>query len=420
MKLCVFEDEGYKNLFPLTLTRATFELKCGHTTLLEKILRNFGKAQASYFLREYLTPVFRHRVNAEAVNDINVLKTDDFLIVNGRLLLHSGELTFEDEDEVGIYGEALVYARVRKETVKRYLTRGFTGFLGKIKEEVSARELKATMVTYPWDLVNNNPEAVKDDFKAIEKKGILGRFHEQAAVYGGGEEVYVAKDAEVHPFVVLDTTSGPIIIDEGAKVFPFSRVEGPSCIGRNSWVVRANMHSGSAVGPNCRVGGEVEESIIHGYTNKYHAGFIGHSYVGEWVNLGALTTNSDLKNDYGAVEVYINGKLMNTGETKVGCFIGDHTKTGIGSLINTGTVIGTMSNILSSGEPSPKYIPSFCWYFRRRFWRGPSVERALQTAERVMKRRGVTLRSEDVKLFQHLYDMTREEREKLISRGRNE
>lgn len=420
MKLLVFEDEKCSNLFPLTLTRATFELRCGHATLLERILRNLRGTQVSLFVRDYLAPMVKQRVHAEAVNDPNALKTDDLLLVNGRLLLHEGELALEGEEEIGTCGGDMAYARVRQKTVGPHRDEGLMSLLARLREGLSCKEVKATMVSYPWDLVNNNPKAIEEDFEAIGKKGILGKLHAQAAVYGEKDYVYVAKGAEVHPFAVLDTTNGPVIVEEGAKVFPFSRIEGPSCIGRSSWVVRANMHGGTTVGPVCRVGGEVEESIIHGYTNKYHSGFLGHSYVGEWVNLGALTTNSDLKNDYSPVEVYVGGRLMNTGETKVGCFIGDHTKTGIGSLINTGTVIGVMSNVLTSGEPLPKLIPSFCWYFRKRFWRGTGLGRMLETAETVMNRRNMKLGSDGMKLFEYLYEATRHERERLVARAKVE
>ena len=113
----------------------------------------------------------------------------------------------------------------------------------------------------------------------------------------------------------------------------------------------------------CRVGGEVEESIIHGYSNKYHDGFLGHAYVGEWVNLGALTTNSDLKNDYSSVSVVLDGKTpVSTGSTKVGALIGDHTKTSIGTLLNTGAYVGAMALIATNGKLLPKFIPSFAWF----------------------------------------------------------
>ena len=144
--------------------------------------------------------------------------------------------------------------------------------------------------------------------------------------------------------VVIDAEHGPVYIDEGAEIHPFTRIEGPCYVGKKSILLGAKCREGNSIGPMCRVGGEVEESIIHGYSNKYHDGFLGHAYVGEWVNLGALTTNSDLKNDYSSVSVMLDGHTpIDTGSTKVGSLIGDHTKTSIGTLLNTGAYVGAMA-----------------------------------------------------------------------------
>jgi len=419
VRLCVFEDEKYEELFPLSMTRATFELKCGYTTLLEKILNRFRGVDVSYFLRDYLAPIFKRRVKGEVINNLNVLKRDDFLLVNGRWLLNERDkLTLEGDEEVGLYGQDIAFARVRQNTIKRCLAENFTKFLNNIKDKVEAKEVEANLISYPWNLVNNNSKAIEEDFKVFEKRGVFGKFSPQAIIEGKEENVFIAETAEVQPFAVLDATCGPIILDEGVEVSPFSRIEGPTSVGRDTQILRSNIREGTSIGPVCRVGGEVEESIIHGYSNKYHTGFLGHAYVGEWVNLGALTTNSDLKNDYSAVEVHIKGKLTDSRETKVGCFIGDHTKTSVGCLLNTGAVVGVMSNVIASGEPSPKFIPSFCWYFRGRFSKGWGLRRMIETERVAMNRRSVSLTEEEATLFQTLYEMTKEEREKLIKRSK--
>src|SRR5207248_75825 len=160
------------------------------------------------------------------------------------------------------------------------------------------------------------------------------------------------------PMVVADTSRGPVVINREAVVTAFSRLEGPCYVGPQTHVLGAKVRAGTTLGPNCRVGGEVEASILHGHSNKYHDGFLGHSYVGEWVNLGAGTHNSDLRNDYGEVTVMVNGRLVPTGLTKVGCFLGDHSKTGLGTLLNTGSNVGIFCNVLPWGL-APKYVPSF-------------------------------------------------------------
>jgi len=159
---------------------------------------------------------------------------------------------------------------------------------------------------------------------------------EPSALRGSRKDVYVARGAKIHPMVVIDAANGPVYLDEDVEVHPFTRIEGPCFVGKKSILLGTKCREGNSIGPWCRVGGEVEESIIQGYSNKYHDGFLGHAYVGEWVNLGALTTNSDLKNDYGDVEVILPGRRpINTQSTKVGSLIGDHTKTSIGTLLNT-------------------------------------------------------------------------------------
>ncbi len=226
----------------------------------------------------------------------------------------------------------------------------------------AAKELPAAW-GYTWDLVLANPAQLAADFAAAGRSGIEGAVEAPNAIRGSRSDVYVGPGAVVHPMVVIDAEHGPVYLDEGVEVHPFTRIEGPCYVGKKSILLGTKCREGNSIGPMCRVGGEVEESIIHGYSNKYHDGFLGHAYVGEWVNLGALTTNSDLKNDYSSVTVTLDGKTpISTGSTKVGSLIGDHTKTSIGTLLNTGAYVGAMTLIATSGKPLPKFIPSFAWY----------------------------------------------------------
>src|SRR4029077_11502764 len=139
----------------------------------------------------------------------------------------------------------------------------------------------------------------------------------------------VAEGALLEPFVTADTRQGPVLIERGAAIQSFSRLEGPCYIGTESWIMGAKLRGGT-IGPKCRIGGEVEASIVQGQSNKYHDGFLGHSYIGQWVNLAAGTQTSDLRNDYGPIRVTVAGQRIATGRTKVGSFIGDHSKTGLG------------------------------------------------------------------------------------------
>src|SRR5205085_4411115 len=184
----------------------------------------------------------------------------------------------------------------------------------------------------------------------------------------------------------------------------FSRLEGPCYIGSGTQVQGAKIRAGTTLGPQCRVGGEVEASIIHAHTNKYHEGFLGHSYVGEWVNLGAGTHNSDWRNDYGEVTVTAGGRPIATGLTKVGCFVGDHSKTGLGTLLNTGTNVGAFCNLLPAGSLLPRYFPSFTSWWNGSVRENDDLQILLATARQVMTRRGYTLTPGHEKLYQHLLD----------------
>src|SRR5436190_12798412 len=181
------------------------------------------------------------------------------------------------------------------------------------------------------------------------------------------------------------------MIDREAVIAAFTRLEGPCYIGPQTHVLGAKIRAGTTLGPNCRIGGEVEASIVHGHSNKYHDGFLGHSYIGEWVNLGAGTQNSDLRNDYGEVSVPLGGVATPTGRTKVGCFLGDHTKTGLGTLLNTGTNVGGFCSILPAGRYAPKWLPSFTGWWHGALREDADLPRLLRTAAVVMGRRGQAL-----------------------------
>jgi len=417
MKIVIFEDGGFEKLYPLTYLRPVFELRCGTKTLLERIKQSFTACEFSFFVRDCLKAKVEKKCGGR-VNAPEALK-DDVLLVNGRLLaLKPGVLSGEDE-EIAFCKDSVVWARVREERVAFWKGNTIEDFLTFIKESLPKKVVEVDLIEYPWELINLNPEAIEVDFKALEKKGIEGEFSPQAVVNGDKEAVYVAEGARVHPFVVLDTTNGPVIVEEEAELFPFARVEGPAVIGKNSQIMSgANIREGTTIGPVCRVGGEVEESVIQGYSNKYHEGFLGHAYVCEWVNLGGLTTNSDLKNDYSTVSTYINGELVDSGSTKVGSFIGDHSKTSIGVLLNTGAVIGVMCNVVAGGGIAPKFIPSFSWFINGKINKDMGLVMGLKTAETAMERRGRKLEDEDIKLLEYVRKLTEAKRLELVKKGR--
>jgi UDP-N-acetylglucosamine diphosphorylase/glucosamine-1-phosphate N-acetyltransferase len=262
--------------------------------------------------------------------------------------------------------------------------------------------------------VAHNPEQIVNDFASRPSpKGWLIN-NPQVALIGPVEQIAVDRAARVDPFVVFDTTRGPISVDAGAVIQSFTRVEGPCHIGIGAQLFRAHIRGGTTIGPACRIGGEVEASILHGYVNKYHEGFLGHSYLCPWVNLGALSTSSDLKNDYSTVRVPLAGKMVDTEMVKVGCFIGDHTKTGLGSLFNTGSSIGVMCMILPGGELLPRHVPSFTAVWHGELADRMPLERSLAAARIAMQRRGVELTDSQERLLRHAHAATQAERDEAI------
>lgn len=417
MQICVFEDKGGpEKLYPLTYLRATFELKCGRISLLEKILSKSGNKNISLWVRDCLTDVTREKFSY-AVNDVNALKRDDVLFVSGRLLVDDETKFLTEEGVYYAQGEKaadnVAYVYAKKESLK-----ALKGIEDIFALGLPSSETKAILIQYPWDLINYNGSQIKLDFKKLGKGP--GKLPADVAVVGDRDNVYIGKDVEIYPCSVIEAVHGPVIIEDGAKIFPFSRIEGPSVIGKDAQLFSAKIREGTTIGEMCRVGGEVEESIMHAYSNKYHDGFLGHAYVCEWVNLGALTTNSDLKNDYSNVSVYMGGEFIDSKSTKVGAFIGDHVKTSIGTLFNTGTVVGLMSIVVGGDGVLPKFIPSFCWFLNKKPTKGYGFDMLLETAKKVTSRRGRELTPAQIKLLESARELTKEETLALIKKARKE
>lgn len=219
-------------------------------------------------------------------------------------------------------------------------------------------DVAANLIEHVWDLIAENPAQITRD---CEARGADAAAPEPACdtIAWSPGVLHVGTDVTIEPNVVLDFTHGPIWLDNGVSVRAFTRLAGPAYVGAGSTLL-GGPYDAVSIGPVCRVHGEVEESIVLGYSNKAHDGFLGHAYLGRWVNLGALTTNSDLKNNYGRIRMWTPAGAAETGLIKLGCLLGDHVKTGIGGLINTGTVIGAGSNLYGTDMP-PKYVAPFSW-----------------------------------------------------------
>jgi UDP-N-acetylglucosamine diphosphorylase/glucosamine-1-phosphate N-acetyltransferase len=264
---------------------------------------------------------------------------------------------------------------------------------------------KARLLSFPWQLIELNARVITDDFNKLPFRGES----EESVTYPGvhvinEDNVVIGEGAVIKSGAVLDATDGPIAIGDRTVVMPNACIIGPASIGADC-IIRAGAKilKGTSTGRVCKVGGEVEGTIISSYSNKQHDGFIGHSYLGEWVNIGAASNNSDLKNNYSAVRMWCAGAIRNTGRQFMGLIMGDHTKTGINTLFNTGTVVGFNCNIYSSELPG-KFVPSFSWGHGSEMTEY-DVNKAMQTAEVVLERRKARFTDAHRKIFEKIFEM---------------
>jgi UDP-N-acetylglucosamine diphosphorylase/glucosamine-1-phosphate N-acetyltransferase len=411
MRVCLFEDRHVEDLEPLALTRPAYELLCGLTPLAVKQWRYFAASDPAVLVRPTLAELQRQQRPGVAVNDAGWLRAGPAVLVNSRWLPPPGAAHDLNRPCVATVGAEVAYAVLGREHLEcspATIDECIEGW----RNALPQRSVGGSMIGHLWDLVELNGAQIGHDFEDSALPGAAVR--EGVAVVGPRERLWVAPTAHLDPMVVADTTGGPVLIDRGAVVAAFTRLEGPCHVGPHCHVLGAKVRAGTTLGPHCRVGGEIEGCIIQGYSNKYHDGFLGHSYVGEWVNLGAGTHSSDLRNDYGNVSVTVAGRRVDTGRGKVGCFLGDHTKTGLGVLLNTGTAAGVFCNLLPSGGLLPKYIPSFGGLRNGVLVENADVAALLVTARKVMSRRGVELTDAHEELYRALLSQTAVERQRAL------
>ncbi len=392
MRICHFEDSRVATLEPIALPRPAFELRCGINTLAQKQRRYFQADVAGALIRPYLTNVFAKTHPNVAVNDFDWLGHDTTVLVNGRWLPPSRPIRIDpavlaDGPFVAVVDDEIAYAVLTPDELSQCTYVHMAHCLDQWRRTLPNGPAGGQMIRYLWEAIDANGEQIGVDFQASRSAEATGRPGTLTLV-GPSDWLRVDPTARIDPYVVADTSNGPVIIERDVVVSSFSRLEGPCWIGPRTQLFSANIRGGTSIGPNCRVGGEIDASIILANSNKYHEGFVGHSYLGEWVNLGAGTQTSDLRNDYGEVKTTVNGVLMSTGRRKVGSYLGDHVKTGLGSLFNTGTNVGVFGNLLPAGELLPKFVPSFSWVEHGRITDQIELSALFATAVKAMERRG--------------------------------
>ncbi|HEY3215806.1 MAG TPA: putative sugar nucleotidyl transferase [Candidatus Eisenbacteria bacterium] len=410
--LLLFEDRHWSDLRPLTDLLPVPALAFGGSTVAERWLDAASPVPGAGLLaieaREVAIEAWREAPRPKAPAS----RADgETLAVNAAALpgawvsrgWEAGPRT------LWLAGGRIAGARLPFEVAARGLGQGarFESFLAGLG--LTTVEVEARFLSRPWDLFESNLAALAEDLEGLEPK-VEGELHRLAAVYQP-DRVALAPGSRIDAYAVLDAREGPIRIGSGAAVLSHTVVVGPCAVGAGARLL-GGVIGRSTIGPGCRIAGEVDSCVWQGWSNKSHHGFVGHSVVGEWVNLGALTTTSDLKNTYGPVRVRVGREELDTGLFKVGSFVGAHVKTGIGTLLPTGASIGTGSNLFGGGRYVPRHVPTFGWWDGE-VMREHGLERFLETARMAMARRERPLRPADEVALRALHQDTQAERRSL-------
>jgi UDP-N-acetylglucosamine diphosphorylase/glucosamine-1-phosphate N-acetyltransferase len=403
--LVIVEDASWRELRPLTDLLPVPALAFGASTLWERWRRAAGVPLLAIEARADAMRAWHEAPKPDATR---LAAGDPVLVVNAAALPGPWlDAQADGPPALLVTGGRFVAARLDHGTAARGLGRGaeFERFLSGLS--LPAVEVEARRIGRPWHFIEWNAEAIQQDL-AGRAGAIAGERHPLAAVLHP-ERVTVEAGARIDPFAVLDARGGPIRIGARAIVGSHTVVTGPCVVGAGTQLLGGAVGR-STFGPECRIAGEVEECVWQGYANKRHHGFVGHSVIGEWVNLGALTTTSDLKNNYGAVRVWVDGREESSGISKIGSLVGAHVKTGIGTLLPTGASIGAGSNLFGGGRFAPKHVPSFSWWDGEHF-EEHRLEQFLATARTAMSRRQRELTPADQEALRNLFASTAAERD---------
>jgi glucose-1-phosphate thymidylyltransferase len=404
MSVILFEDELVAQLSPVAIGSPAFCTSCGSYRLLDLIVRldEAWEAIVRPHLREVLAADFPHLAGAAGTAEDPVMLVNARLVPKVSVLKRLREFFRRGRPAVVRLGESVAAAILPPgvkppgwDTDMRRIVECFAG----LPHEDAAMELP--LFEYPHDVIRHHMAALPEN---LEDRLTLWHYQEIA------DGVFAGPGATLGQYVVTDSGGGPILLDENARVGPYTYLSGPTYIGAGTRIIEHSaLKDNVALGHTCKVGGEVEASAIEPYTNKQHHGFLGHSYLGSWINLGAGTSNSDLKNTYGTVSMEYDGRKVDTEMQFVGCIMGDYAKTAVNTSIFTGKTIGACSMVYGFVTTN---VPSFVNYARS-FGQITEVpdEVIIASQARMFKRRNVTQRPCDIQLLRDIHVLTRHERQ---------
>ncbi|KQC10585.1 MAG: hypothetical protein APR54_03015 [Candidatus Cloacimonas sp. SDB] len=407
MNYVIFDDQHWWNFFPLTLNRSIGDLRVGILKLRQRINAYLNHEQNNIIIPADLAKLYQERHPDWKVNK---LPAGELTLVNSRIKIDadiSARIKKLKSGQCLNFGENIIAARIQADETDLSSENLLDLFKNMHKIEFPSNCLWENI----WQLISQNADYIRNDFQDF--------FYEKDNYYEAElgvtildpYNVWIGDKTELKPGVVIDASQGPVVIDEEVLIMPNAVITGPVFIGKNCIIKSgAKISDGTSLGRGCKIGGELEGTIIQAYSNKQHDGFLGHSYLGEWVNLGAGTSNSDLKNNYQNISAYFYPaqNKVDTDNMFMGAIIGDHVKTAINSSIYTGAVIGIGSNLLGS-DPITGFVPSLKWGAGNNL-QEYDLNKFLQTAAIVKARRGLKTTEEEKELFSRI----REFEQKII------
>jgi UDP-N-acetylglucosamine diphosphorylase/glucosamine-1-phosphate N-acetyltransferase len=388
MNIVLFEDSNDRlNLLPFTFTRPVAEIRCGITKLSEK-WRFFTDAIIGYTTDKYLSSKFP-AMNASDIFFINGALCADKELFTAIEMLESGEALYHGQYCLAYRGSSDMVSSDYKQ--KEY-------------------DLPYLSIRNLWDIFTLNDTILKSDFELITKNKTSENISNTNIIIGDSSLIFAEPGAKVEASV-LNTTNGPIYLGVDSEIMEGCLVRGSLALCDHAQIkMGAKIYGSCTFGPECRVGGEVNNSVLFGFSNKGHDGFLGNSVLGEWCNLGADSNNSNLKNNYAQVKLwnYSRNGFVNTGLQFCGLFMGDHSKCGINTMFNTGTVVGVCANIFGSGFPR-NFVPSFAWGGAQGFTEY-RLKDAAEVAAKVMERRKLIFDSIEQDILSSVFEITASER----------
>jgi UDP-N-acetylglucosamine diphosphorylase/glucosamine-1-phosphate N-acetyltransferase len=422
--ILLFEPPNAHELYPFSVMHPLWELRCGALRLFEKIQYQFPqttlvlhaegerKPHCESFSERFKYAHRQHVKGDTLILQGNVLPTVTLWQTMRRTLDNISSLAkpllfVSHEQPYGAWIPANVLRAMQSSELPPTLHQ-LASLNGALYDDSKTTHVEARLITHLWDALKWNGEAIHDDARFFQ----CGAGEEISDVQGifamNIERIAIGKSVRIAPMVVLDASRGPILLEEGVDIMAQSTLIGPCFVGANSVVkIGAKIYENTSIGEQCKVGGELKNTILQAYANKQHDGCVGYSFLGEWVNLGAGTSVSDLKNNYSRIRARLPQsptntspeatREINTGQTSLGMLCGDHSKSGINSMFNTGTVVGVSANVFDGNYPE-KFIPSFSWGGRKDSTRF-DVEKAMELARTVMARRGRLLSEQEESLL---------------------